>query len=200
MASLSIQTEDLNAYMYLNKLLARTQELSLTRTKLLLTDKVKTVFNAHKRVPNWTISKLALRNQSKIDLQSVSFRKLTELAVIRSTLFDIDDASLTGITTLRTDDMSLVRRVLSLSKVLDDVRIINPTDAATMHYETKGLRLSSLAFNTEKVCIVDILNSGQFDHVKETTIFALRPCNCYRIVEPKFPVPDARTALLNSDD
>ena len=91
--------------------------------------------------------------------------------MVRSTIADIDDASLANVKIIRSDDMSLIRRVLLHSKVLNDVRMVSPTEAATVNFDTKSQRLQNLAFNTGKACIVEILNCGLFQHAKETLIF-----------------------------
>ena len=68
LASLTIQTGDVGVKLYLNKLLGRTRVLNLESTTLSLTDRAKIVYNDQNRLPNWTVNKLFLRNQSKIDL------------------------------------------------------------------------------------------------------------------------------------
>lgn len=97
--------------------------------------------------------------------------------------------------------MTLLRRVIKQAGArVKNIDITTFVEAATVQFDTKSLQLESLAFNSSKTCLIELLSQGYFKHTQTTTIFTQRGCNCFYMADPTFPVPDGRVALLNTDE
>ena len=68
-----------------------------------------------------------------------------------------------------------------------------------MHEETKINQLKQLVFNTNKVCVLEVLNADLFAQIPNVKIYSTTGCNCFKMMEPLFPIPEANVAFINSN-